>query len=643
VVGQKHKKLFSNLCKCLNSLKQKELRRKIRRKIMKRKLIYGIFAMIFGIGLSVANVSATSYDPTGNPGSLPNTPQTPMILNHGMVGDALLGEFYRAMVDDTIGGVGPVEFATYISIENVTGNWVAAHVRLRSGRYSVEVIDFPILLSPHDVFWFQFEAISSGVPGDPSAVTIVSTDVDTILKSGLDELAGPGGWDGTKLTLTLTTSLLDDFDKLDAEYKKVKEFSQGYIEVFGLFSLTFTGSDTVNADHNFFDIMSQLWDDAVGVIVGTDPQMRPAYRWDPAAIPVPALDVEKVLTGHVFIGDFTNGLYTGYTMKAIKDFRSPAIRTPAAPATSTDRRDFYIRGLNNAGGLAIRPATILYNWIGDIAYREPDWATSFGPTWNDGDNLMGAAPVSPVDSFSLDEVEDALVKQTLIGTYFNTGFSGNTYTIATVTAPTKYLHHFFAEGSAIIPGTVHSGLAGTGVTQWPVGIPGIANSVRSLIDIEKYVGKLAIFGAVWNQKQASPKGPSPYVATELPWELNVIPVGEGTHLALSDFCFLMITDLHSPFVEGVTTADWPAGYWSMSDFQLQGILGGDPRNTIQVGLVEGYDRTPFGLLGALEAAPNNLGNILPVSGQIMDFDFTNFPHARMIDPSWDNPTWPDQD
>jgi hypothetical protein len=127
-----------------------------------KKLIYGMFAMILGIGLSAANVSATSYDPTGAAGVLPNPPTTPMILNHGMVGDALVGEIFRAVVDDTIGGYADVSFVTYVSIENTSSNWVAAHVRLRSGRFSIEVVDFPILLSPHDVFWFQFEAIEGG-------------------------------------------------------------------------------------------------------------------------------------------------------------------------------------------------------------------------------------------------------------------------------------------------------------------------------------------------------------------------------------------------------------------------------------------------------------------------------------------------
>jgi hypothetical protein len=427
--------------------------------------------------------------------------------------------------------------------------------------------------------------------------------------------------------MMLDTSLLDDFDRLKAEYKEVKELTQGYIEVFGMFSLTFTGTNSVNANHNFFDVMTQLWD--------SRRPRGPSYVSAPGARAVLAADVGKALTGHVFIGDFTNGLYTGYTMKAIKDFRSPTVRVPGAPAL-TDRRDWFARGTRRNGGLVnIPPGVILYSGINDAAYRDPDWATSFGPTWNDGDNPIGALPLSAVDSFSLDEVEDALVKETLLGTYFNSGFSLETYTIAVVTAPTKYLHYFFAEERR----GVRSGLAGTGWVQWPVGNSGDANVLRGLINIERSVGTLAIQGAVWNQEQESPVSPSPYVATDLDWELNLIPMGQGTYAKLGDFCFLVSTDTQSPFYTGITIADYPAGYWSMSQFQLSGILQ-DPRNTIAAApvLVQGYNRANFPLLNRL-AVNQGLGRILPVSGQILDFDFTNFPHARTIDPSWDNPAW----
>ena len=610
---------------------------------MKKKLIYGIFAMIFGIGLSAANVSATSYDPTGVAGALPNQPAAPLILNHGSMGDALLGEFYRAVVDDTIGGTGPVNFVTYISIENTSPNWVAAHVRLRSGRYSIEVIDFPILLSPRDVFWFQFEAVPSAIPGEPSAIKIWSLDKDTIEKSGLPSFTGADYDPVTgELVIELQPYILQQFTKLSAEYKTALELTQGYIEVFGLFALNFPAGRDVNPDHNFFNVMGQLWGDAIGDAFPTGTGV-PGYCEDPVLgmFPlnrVPAIDVGKVLTGHVFMGDFTNGLYTGYTMKAIKDFRSPTTQTPGVPAL-IDRRDFFIRGLANGGGLAIQPATILYNYGGDAAYLEPDWATSFGPTWNDGDNTVGA-PISAVDSFSLDEVDDAMVKQRLESTYFNGGFA-STYTVVTVTAPTKYLHYFYNNNSGIFANTGVNPLPGD--WHWPVGMSTTkAMSVRAQLDLEsstRGIGSLGLEGEVWNQAQKCPRDPSPFTGTILDWEVNLIPIGEASLAALYDFCYLMVTDLGSPFINGIDPATYPAGMFAMRNFTLQGPpTGGDPRNNA-IDSVAGYNRALLPLLNQLGLAPLNLTEIIPVSGQIMDFEFTNFPHARTFDFSWDNIAW----
>jgi hypothetical protein len=158
---------------------------------MKKKLIYGIFAIILGIGISAANVSASSYDPTG-PAGFPPVPQLGgMLWNHGGIGDALSGQMYRAVVSDIPGD--PFRFVTYISIENVSNNWVAAHVRLRSGRYSIEVRDFPILLSPRDVFWFQFEAVPDAA-GNLSEVRIFSNDLKTLAQSGLLPIQTQRSW-----------------------------------------------------------------------------------------------------------------------------------------------------------------------------------------------------------------------------------------------------------------------------------------------------------------------------------------------------------------------------------------------------------------------------------------------------------------
>ncbi len=604
---------------------------------MKKKLIYGMFAIILGIGLSAANVSATSYDPTGAPGFVPNPPGAPLILNHGNMGDALFGELYRAVVNDSIGGVPDVNYVTYISIENTSQNWVAAHVRLRSGRFSIEVIDFPILLSPRDVFWFQFEAVPGALPTDPpTAVKIWSKDRDTIEKSGLESLTG-AVYDPVEgeLTLTLQPYILQQFTAMDNNYKTVLELTQGYVEVFGLFALNFPATRTVNPDHNFYHVMAQLWTDGIGDVGGAPAYCEDAVLGMDPIFRVPAIDVSKVLTGHVFMGDFTNGLYAGYTMKAIKEFRSPALQSPGAPAL-IDRRDWFVRGnWNNGGALVLNPATILYAYGTDAAYLEPDWATSFGPTWNDGDNTVGA-PVSNVDSFSLDEVDDALVKQNLESTYFNEGFA-LTYTVVTVTAPTKYLHYFYNANSGIQDDT---GVGAAGDWHWPVGFPTTkAKSVRALllVDDPTVMGNLGLEGEVWNQAQKCPRDASPFTGTFLDWEVNLIPIGEASLAALSDFCYLMLTDLSSPFTLGITSTTYPAGIFAMRNFGLQGgATGGDPRNNAING-VAGYLRGGLPLLNALFGA--GLTEIIPVSGQIMDFEFTNFPHARMIDFSWDNIAW----
>ncbi|MBE9571574.1 MAG: hypothetical protein IMF11_13180, partial [Proteobacteria bacterium] len=507
-----------------------------------KKLVYSLFAIILGIGLLAANVSATSYDPTGPAGSLPIPPTAPLILNHGMVGDALFGEIYRAVVDDTIGGVGPVSFVTYVSIENTSDKWVAAHVRLRSGRFSIEVVDFPILLSPHDVFWFQFESVASGTPGEPSAVKLWSKDKDTILKSGLDTFYTSTYVDGL-WTLTLQSTILDQFTNLSADYKLTKELTQGYIEVFGLFALDFPATYSVQEGHNFYTIMSQLWADSNPTIDIVNPGPSYLYGADPS-FRVEAIDVQKALTGHVFMGDFTNGLYTGYTMKAIKDFRTSAVQdTVDEIATGIDRRDFFIRDVFNASGtILVHPSTIIYNYGNDAAYTEPDWTTSFGPTWNDGTNTVGI-PVSPVDSFSLDEVDDATVKAQLKSTYFNGGFSGETFSVAVVTAFTKYLHFFYNRDSGLPTSGAGSFLTGVDPgNQWPVGNGSQANSARNQMAIEEYIGNLGIEGAVWNQAQESPRGASPFETTTLPWEVTMIPIGQATVAALSDFCFLTCSE-----------------------------------------------------------------------------------------------------
>jgi hypothetical protein len=293
-----------------------------------KKITIFLVALLLGVGMLAPNLWATAYDPTGVPGVFPSPPATATINNHGMTGDALFGEFYRArsiIGDPTFNDV---NLATYVSIENQSGRWVACHVRLRTGRFSVEAIDFPILLSPRDVFWFQFFTLIDSVSGQV-AVRIVSTDVDTIVKSGLDTLdsrLAQVTWDGQVLTMTLVPLLLQEYD-MDPLFQTAEELTQGYIEVYGLWSLAFPTNFGPRTGHNFYNIMGELMNDYVGAqFIG--PATLVGYASygisdDPAVTTrIPAQDVGKFLSGHVFVGDFTNGIYMGYTMKALKDWRA---------------------------------------------------------------------------------------------------------------------------------------------------------------------------------------------------------------------------------------------------------------------------------------------------------------------------------
>jgi hypothetical protein len=273
----------------------------------------------------------------------------------------------------------------------------------------------------------------------------------------------------------------------------------------------------------------------------------------------------------------------------------------------------------------------------DPAYTDPDWAINFGPTWNDGDDLDGVAQTSAVSSFSLDEVDDALAKQKVAAAYFNGGFreERTTFTMATITFPTKYLHFFFT-----YPG------AGTTQLAWPVGQPGPAANVRGLIDVAATVGNVTLFGGIYGLDEEQPYSvPSPYLLTNLKWEVNCVPIGALSRAKLTEFCFL--THENGPLdVDG----SFYAGWFEMMGFGLMAGAGNnDPRNTVVVTAnvpaqtVDGYVRATQPLLNCLLPAtnPNSVAfgydKLIPAMVQILDFEFANFLHARSFVPAFDNP------
>jgi hypothetical protein len=416
------------------------------------------------------------------------------------------------------------------------------------------------------------------------------------------------------------------------------------------------------------------------------------------------LDVKKSLAGHVFLGDFTNGLYMGYAMHAIKDFRTSNNQiTGFTPRIQPYHRDIDASKANtlgvrvplrfggrfcidpgspdngNWGGLnGADPATvgfvnagwypsgcILYSWGGnDHAYSDPDWATSFGPTLNDGDDLtqvlnggpalppVAAAPGNnnatwPFDSWSLDEVDDALVKQRVQTTYFNGGFSGATFTMLSVAFPTKFLHYFYDAFAGLVDpdtlaplGDVNDGLFGSRRFGWPVGFQTAqARTIRGQMDVEKYIGMVNARTSVWDMAERRPTDFSPYTWLRLPYEVNFLPIGDLSIPALDPFCFLVVPQPDSPYNLVINAQGYNAGQLFIEGFSLTGgIQAADPRTTEYNSppVVGGYGRRVLPLLGLLEAPPYNDIYIVPALVHTMDFEFTNFSHARSFDANFDN-------
>jgi hypothetical protein len=619
-----------------------------------KKFLIVTLAVLFGMGMMAGNTLADNYDPTGAPGHPPIAQLGGTLWNHGGIGDALSGQMYRAVVSNL---EDPFAFVTYISIENVSNNFVAAHVRLRSGRYSIEVRDFPILLSPRDIFWFQFEIVPDGSGGIDS-VRIFSEDAETLALSGLPSPL----WDES-----LDGRILKQFNKLDYTPEELlAELTQGYIEVFGLFELT-------KASGNVKSIMNTLWTKSVNVAASEDPA---DYR---AMVDgVAPLDVQKSLAGHVFMGDFQNGLYFGYPMDAIKDFRTdmPVEGSPrpwqrdidavkidglgneVALRTGDMQNGDGVWGGANAAGNAgwYTAACILYNYGMDHAYTNPDWATNFGPTWNDGDDWTEGGEWA-FDSWSLDEIDDALVKQRIQAPYFNGGFTFDstdpentgTYTLAAVTFGTKYLHYFYDDTSGLLNesgvtplGDSLDGEYGSGRFGWPVGFnPNLAPGVRGNLPVELYMGQVTLRTAAWNLEEKTPADWSPFRTIYFPWELNFIAIGDLSIPRLKPFCFLILEEEDPPYAMLEYDEGYFAGQFLMEGFALYGSSPtGDPRTILwYVDEEGGYERDALPLLGRLQADYDDW-YIVPASVLMMDWEFTNFSHARSYKANWDNMVLP---
>jgi len=118
-------------------------------KTRRLKMVAKIFALVAIIlcGYLLSNVSA-AQDPAAS---------------------ALLFTYYD------VRNVGTTD--NWFAVTNTSASWVQAHVRLRTGAKSVELLDFEVLLSPKDIF--TFDLYKSG-----DSVALSSCDTKTLTDSG---------------------------------------------------------------------------------------------------------------------------------------------------------------------------------------------------------------------------------------------------------------------------------------------------------------------------------------------------------------------------------------------------------------------------------------------------------------------------
>lgn len=412
----------------------------------------------------------------------------PVTVATGTMGDVLLFPLYdvRDTAERTDG------WQNYFVIENTTGLWTAVHLRFRAWRKSIEVYDHIILLSPFDVFWAVIEQDATG------NVEIWSDDTQTCLNSGL--IWAPD----THWSTTFQTFLLEDCGYTAAYLGALadpstlqEEMQAGSVEIIGLFQLDDPLVTLAEDTHNLAEVVADVYNDGhAGTINVYDVINALFYDYNTAAAPGPngvpflpdwpaaiqdgsnlvtilgpgvapftelpplgvqrwGLDCPNVLAAAMLMGDATTGRYEMANFLALEDFRTPNWPGLVLPAI--------------AGGIAKRDAypfgAILFDtdqmfWLtwnaaGPAPYVNENWATTVGPGLRDGDDIDPIAgmgnegflwvPWAANDSWSLDDVENALWKVNMWYHYFDGAYGANYTTDVVIEFPTKHYHYFFRD------------------------------------------------------------------------------------------------------------------------------------------------------------------------------------------------------
>jgi hypothetical protein len=144
-------------------------------------------------------------------------------------GESLLYQFYD-LRSQAAGGLGLTD--NYFTVTNTsTDAWVQAHVRVRTGHDSIELLDFDVLLSPADVFTFDLY-------DDNGATVFASCDTKTLTNSGFTlnfDKNGDGTNDCYILDSTTFPAMLSLIETCEGSTPEVAlaNTKKGYVEVIG--------------------------------------------------------------------------------------------------------------------------------------------------------------------------------------------------------------------------------------------------------------------------------------------------------------------------------------------------------------------------------------------------------------------------
>lgn len=438
-------------------------------------------------------------------------------------GDALIFPMYYLNADN------------YFTIRNNSNEFVQTHIRFRTGVASREVRDFDVVLSPWDEVTMSVQPVVDSVTGATVNGRIVSTDKSFRYNPLTEDYNATTGF-STQFSATVLQESQANLTKAEYDY----EIQFGYVEVFGeavLVGLNETVANALVAAGRPINAWQWYqWNEVIGVPRQPNaPTGIPIYSANPAAfaeqpygiqrravtnlggvgtgVNVPAVgeyslaDCPNVLTGVQYYKNPNGG---GVAMDAIalQNFRTDRPIASATVRSSHRDLDNYPK-LTYAGYTGpTHTGVILHdsNFVGrtmeamDYRYsiteiglpfyqRTMYWATTFGPTWLDGDDddatpLSATEPgehyyeyvkIPAVENLghtnpevnSLDEVETALKNMNYAGTiggtthYFN---NKDLYTALLLTWPTKHLH--FPEDTLAVCSNIQTGLNAHTYVEW---------------------------------------------------------------------------------------------------------------------------------------------------------------------------------